>query len=128
MKIYQTKDLDGTEKTWMGIRPHLINDSYYNVSIHGYDYYTFLLFPIVLKPCQIAEIIIYDGGTWKSKIERVDGWYVAKKKDSIANVYDYPYFFQYENGKFFVDRREVLNIDKFIISNEPLPNEYFKMI
>lgn len=41
-----------------------------------------ILFPIPLKPLQIAEIKVNENGTWSYEIEREEGWYVAKEKHS----------------------------------------------
>ena len=40
------------------------------------------LFPIPLKPLQIAEITVCENGTWSYEIEREEGWYMAKEKHS----------------------------------------------
>ena len=42
----------------------------------------FHLFPMVLKPLQIAEITVCENGTWSYEIEREEGWYMAKEKHS----------------------------------------------
>ena len=44
--------------------------------------YIHFLFPIPLKPLQIAEIKVCENGTWSYEIEREVGWYMAKEKHS----------------------------------------------
>lgn len=121
-KYWQTSDSTGEECTFFKEKPRLMSNGAY---INNDEYVSFFLFPIPLKPLQIAEITINEDGTWWYETEREDGWYAGKKKDSIANPYDYPYFFQYENGKFMIDRSEVLNIDEFEISYKRIPDECF---
>lgn len=123
-KIYQTKDSNGQLKTWINIKPEFHNGEYYDFKGNN-EFYPYLLFPMLLNTGQMAEIITHTNGTWIAEEEREPGWYAAKKKDSIANFLDYPYFFQYENGKFMVDRREVLNIDEFEISYNRIPDKCF---
>lgn len=44
------------------------------------------LYPINLKPLQIAEIKVNENGTWSYEIEREEGWYWAKwHKGSTSN-------------------------------------------
>mgnify|MGYP006367458081 FL=1 len=126
-KIYQTKDSNGQEKTWINIKPEFNNGVYYDFKYNNeyHTYYPYFIFPILLNKCQIAEIIINTNGEWRAEKEREEGWYAAKRKDSISNPYDYPQFFQYENGKFMIDRRNVLNIDEFETSYNRIPDECF---
>lgn len=124
MKIWQAMDDNGDVYTYHEIKPSL-KLSMKNGNYANGENISTIKFPIPLKPLQIAEITINEDGTWWYETEREDGWYAGKKKDSIANPYDYPYFFQYENGKFMIDRSEVLNIDEFEISYKRIPDECF---
>ena len=80
MKTYwQSVDIDGTVKTWLEASPTLHIEKYYDSC--G-DFIEEGLFPITLKPLQIAEITVNENGTWSYEIEREVGWYMAKEKHS----------------------------------------------
>jgi len=85
MKIWQTIDKDGTEKTHLTEKPFLYSDMARNKFFGCKETDTALptfLFPIDLKPLQIAEITVNENGTWSYEIEREVGWYMAKEKHS----------------------------------------------
>ena len=85
MKIWQTIDKDGTEKTHLTEKPFLYSDMAQNKFFGCKKTDTALptfLFPIDLKPLQIAEIKVNENGTWSYEIEREEGWYMAKEKHS----------------------------------------------
>ena len=85
MKIWQTIDKDGTEKTHLTEKPFLYSDMAQNKFFGCKKTDTALptfLFPIDLKPLQIAEITVCENGTWSYEIEREEGWYMAKEKHS----------------------------------------------
>ena len=44
------------------------------------------LFPIPLKPLQIAEITVCENGTWSYEIEREEGWYMCFDTDKISPI------------------------------------------
>ena len=46
----------------------------------------FHLFPMVLKPLQIAEITVCENGTWSYEIEREEGWYMCFDTDKISPI------------------------------------------
>ena len=81
IKIYwQAMDANGKVYLYNTEKPKLndVRGSY----IVSYNYTADFLFPIQLKPLQIAEITVSENGTWSYEIEREEGWYVAKEKHS----------------------------------------------
>ena len=81
IKIYwQAMDANGKVYLYNTEKPKLndVRGSY----IVSYSYTADFLFPIQLKPLQIAEITVSENGTWSYEIEREEGWYVAKEKHS----------------------------------------------
>lgn len=80
-----------------------------------------MLFPIELKPLQIAEITVNENGTWSYEIEREEGWYMARNTngDTTAVVKycgggDWIYF---RGAKFEPDECN------WIVSSTRIPNE-----
>ena len=45
-----------------------------------------ILFPIPLKPPQIAGIKVNENGTWSYKIEREEGYYLARRNGNLAKA------------------------------------------
>lgn len=82
MKTYwQAADANGKVYLYNTEKPKLndVRGSY----IVSYNYTADFLFPIPLKPLQIAEIKVNENGTWSYEIEREEGWYFAEwKKNS----------------------------------------------
>ncbi len=81
MKTYwQAADSNGKVYLYNTEKPKLndVRGSY----IVSYNYTADFLFPIQLKPLQIAEIKVNENGTWSYEIEREEGWYMAKEKHS----------------------------------------------
>lgn len=75
-KYWQAVDADGENATFCEEKPCLINgNTYVNKQKH---YIRGFLFPIPLKPLQIAEITVCENGTWSYEIEREEGWYMAR--------------------------------------------------
>ena len=84
MKTYwQSVDIDGTVKTWLEASPTLHIEKYYDSC--G-DFIEEGLFPITLKPLQIAEITVCENGTWSYEIEREEGWYMCFDTDKISPI------------------------------------------
>ena len=50
------------------------------------QYDCYILFPIPLKPLQIAEITVNEDGTWSYEIEREEGWYMCFDTDKISPI------------------------------------------
>ena len=88
MKTYwQSVDIDGTVKTWLEASPTLHIEKYYDSC--G-DFIEEGLFPIPLKPLQIAEIKVNENGTWSYEIEREEGWYIVRsKKTAEITIWQY---------------------------------------
>ena len=81
IRIYwQAMDANGKVYLYNTEKPKLndVRGSY----IVSYNYTADFLFPITLKPLQIAEITVCENGTWSYEIEREVGWYIAKEKHS----------------------------------------------
>ena len=79
IKIYwQAMDSDGQVVLYHTEKPVSNGVNFGNRG--QYDCY--ILFPITLKPLQIAEIKVNENGTWSYEIEREEGWYMAKEKHS----------------------------------------------
>jgi hypothetical protein len=76
---WQTMDKGGKMYVFNG-KPTLVKGCFY--LLDGGDCSMVVLFPIELKPLQIAEITVNENGTWSWEIEREDGWYFAKEKSS----------------------------------------------
>lgn len=85
---WQAIDGDGSVCLYHTTRPNLINGVYGNKG----DYSNEVLFPIPLKPLQIAEIKVNENGTWGYEIEREEGVYMAK------NIVGDCFFAIYEHG------------------------------
>lgn len=86
--------------------------------IAKYNYSSDFLFPIPLKPLQIAEITVCSDGTWSYEIEREEGWYMAKRKiNNIVSVV------KYKDGKFYYYSDDLVSHDCFAISHNRIPDE-----
>lgn len=115
MKIYQIIDANGEETTYFKEKPRkMLKGNEYD----GYDYTDGFLFPIPLKPLQIAEITVCSDGTWSYEIEREEGWYMAKRKiNNIVSVV------KYKDGKFYYYSDDLVSHDCFTISHNRIPDE-----
>ena len=116
MKTYwQSVDIDGTVKTWLEASPTLHIEKYYDSC--G-DFIEEGLFPITLKPLQIAEITVNENGTWSYEIEREEGWYMAKGRSGAE------YLVLYKNGEYtHYQCKERIDISLYIISSTRIPDE-----
>ena len=74
---WQAIDGDGSVCLYHTTRPNLINGVYGNKG----DYSNEVLFPIPLKPLQIATIKVNENGTWSWEVEREEGVYISKNRD-----------------------------------------------
>lgn len=118
-KIYwQAMDADGGEYLH-GCKPVLINSERWD----GDDKVSLLIFPIKLKPLQLAKITITPDGKWHAEIEteREEGYYVAKFKDGDKTV------LRYKDGtwEWFNDgvTIEPLDIEDLTVSSTRIPDE-----
>jgi len=74
--------MNGDGKVYIYTRkPTLVRTTY-----HQATGTSIVLFPIPLKPLQIAKITVKENGTWSYEIEREEGWYVAKYKDGSRGI------------------------------------------
>lgn len=77
-----------------------------------------MLFPIPLKPLQIAEIKVCENGTWSYEIEREEGWYMAKGRSGAE------YLALYKNGEYtHYHCKETIDISLYTISSVRIPDE-----
>ena len=98
MKTYwQSVDIDGMVKTWLEASPTLHIEKYYDSC--G-DFIEEGLFPITLKPLQIAEIKVNENGTWSYEIEREEGWYIVRHLEGNRDSYSGQGVVTYSKGKF----------------------------
>ena len=120
MKTYwQSVDIDGTVKTWLEASPTLHIEKYYDSC--G-DFIEEGLFPITLKPLQIAEITVNENGTWSYEIEREEGWYMARHDEGAH------YVLLYKNGDFWISLDLNMaysgdQINHYTISSTRIPDE-----
>lgn len=80
--------------------------------------YIHFLFPIPLKPLQIAEITVCEDGTWSYEIERQEGWYWARAKATNA-----VYPLQYKGGIWYSGIGNRIDAEPFTISQTRIPDE-----
>ena len=90
MKTYwQTIDSFGKLETYTENKPKAYTDNQgrtrFDATSSKYlgDFH---LFPMVLKPLQIAEITVNGNGTWSYEIEREEGWYMCFDTDKISPI------------------------------------------
>lgn len=121
-KYWQILDGLGRTELYVGAKPKL------RMSVNGYKLYTptntsryvaaEVLFPVPLKPLQIAEITVNENGTWSYEIEREEGWYMAR---GVEN--DFTYFLRYSDGKFYNSHGEKVHTKYVTISQTRIPDE-----
>lgn len=75
------------------------------------------LFPIPLKPLQIAEIKVCENGTWSYEIEREEGYYMAKGRSGAE------YILRHKNGQFFHYGGGAIEDGLYTISSTRIPDE-----
>ena len=92
MKIWQIKIDDKEEITFFNDKPFLKKNGIWD-NENG-DSVSCFLFPVPLKPLQIAEITVNENGTWSWEIEREIGWYLTERK---LNEYAVARFWNGEN-------------------------------
>ena len=56
------------------------------------------LFPIPLKPLQIATITVNENGTWTWEVEREEGYYMVKYENGCNYMWNYSGGVWYHNG------------------------------
>jgi len=76
------------------------------------------LYPIELKPLQIATITVSENGTWSWEIEREEGYYMAvTERDTALPL-------SYKGGNwYYYDGVQVSKPSDFTISSTRIPDE-----
>lgn len=117
-KYWQAADKDGETKIY-NVKPELSCEDHYH-SNRGICTKN-LLFPIPLKPLQIAEITVNENSTWSYEIEREEGWYMAKSVNGNEYIFKYKDgdFFRFNSGKAVAKE----DYSHFQISNTRIPDE-----
>ena len=118
--------MDGKNETYLfPLEKPRFNDGMPRCS-SGVSYIHFL-FPIPLKPLQIATITVNENGTWSWEIEREEGWYMARWSDKIDTLTNSKsVFVRRENGKYvFPSSKELSDYDleQLTISSTRIPDE-----
>ena len=88
MKMWQIM-IDENEKiTFLNDKPFLKKNGVW--ANEDNDSISCFLFPVKLKPLQIAEIKVNENGTWSYEIEREEGWYIVRsKKTAEITIWQY---------------------------------------
>ena len=82
IKIYwQAMDKDG--RAFLHNERPLLKHGCFQCTENG-DCTSVILFPIPLKPLQIAEIKVNENGNWSYEIEREEGWYTVRSKETAG--------------------------------------------
>ena len=110
-KYWQAVDAGGGEYLH-GCKPTLINSERWD----GDSVVSPLIFPIPLKPLQIAEITVCENGTWSYEIEWEEGWYMAKETGDMI-------FVRYKDGKWTYPSGAHANKYELTISHNRIPDE-----
>ena len=116
MKIYwQAMDVSGTVYVY-DTKPELNTPGNYFTTGNASRNF---LFPIPLKPLQIAEIKVDENGTWSYEIEREEGWYMAKATANNRTTK----IVKYKNGAFHDYDGNSCATDFYTISSTRIPDE-----
>ena len=123
---WQAMDNDGKAYLFYGDKKPTCDDGEY-YSDNNRNYSSDFLFPIELKPLQIATITVNENGTWAWEIEREEGWYMARWSDKIDTLTNSKsVFVRRENGKYvFPSSKELSDYDleQLTISSTRIPDE-----
>lgn len=115
-KYWQAKDKGGTVNLFID-KPRLCGKHYHRENM-GNGFIECAVFPIPLKPLQIAEITVNEDGTWSYEIERQEGWYWARAKATNA-----VYPLQYKCGIWYRGIGNRIDAEPFTISQTRIPDE-----
>ncbi len=111
---WQAMDNDGKVYLYSTEKPKLKGNTYVAEDNCTSDF----LYPINLKPLQIAEIKVNENGTWSYEIEREEGWYMAKGRSGAE------YLVLYKNGEYtHYQCKERIDISLYTISSTRIPDE-----
>jgi hypothetical protein len=86
---WQAMDGDGKAYLFHGDEKPTCDDGEYYSDNNG-NYSRDILFPVPLKPLQLATITVNENGTWSWEIEREEGVYMAKNiaGDCFLAIYE----------------------------------------
>ena len=122
---WQTMDKDRTVNLFSS-KPRLCINHYHKENMSD-GFIEGAIFPIPLKPLQIATITVNENGTWAWEIEREEGWYMARWSDKIDTLTNSKsVFVRRENGKYvFPSSKELSDYDleQLTISSTRIPDE-----
>lgn len=111
---WQAADGNGKVYLYCAKMPKLKGNTY----VAGGNCTTEFLYPIPLKPLQIATITVNENGTWSWEIEREEGWYMAKMKSG-----DFRNLYLYRGGEWFSHDNTKVELKSFTISTTRIPDE-----
>lgn len=120
---WQAMDNDGKVYLYSTEKPKLKGNTYVAEDNCTSDF----LYPINLKPLQIATIAVNDNGTWTWEIEREEGWYSAAwtQKTELGTCVK-TVFIKYENGFYYYPSRAEVSqreLKELTISTTRIPDE-----
>ena len=123
---WQAMDNDGKAYLFHGDEKPTCDDGEYYSDNNG-NYSQGILFPIPLKPLQIATITVNENGTWSWEIEREEGWYSAAwtQKTELGTCVK-TVFIKYENGFYYYPSRAEVSqreLKELTISSTRIPDE-----
>lgn len=115
-KYWQAADANGKVYIYSIAKPKLNGRAY----VAEYNCTSDFLYPITLKPLQIAEITVNENGTWSYEIERENGWYMGYcTTNGETGVFRYNKGVWYHrNGGDCIGR-----ISNYTISSNRIPDE-----
>ncbi len=121
---WQAMDKDGETYLFHDKKPRFDDGFWGN---NGGNFYSGILFPIPLKPLQIATITVNENGTWSWEIEREEGWYSAAwtQKTELGTCVK-TVFIKYENGFYYYPSRAEVSqreLKELTISSTRIPDE-----
>jgi len=111
---WQAMDKGGQVYLYHDEKPTFVN----GIGGNHCKYVKSILFPIPLKPLQIATITVHENGTWSWEIEREEGWYMAKMKSG-----DFRNLYLYRGGEWFSHDNTKVELKSFTISTTRIPDE-----
>jgi hypothetical protein len=123
---WQAMDNDGKAYLFHGDEKPTCDDGEYYSDNNG-NYSSDFLFPIELKPLQIAEVKVNENGTWSWEIEREEGWYAAEYADKKGLINrGKTIFIEYKGGAWFYPSRSTVgsfDMAQLTISSIRIPDE-----
>ena len=122
---WQAMDKDRTVNLFSN-KPRLCINHYHKENMSD-GFIEGAIFPIPLKPLQIATITVNENGTWSWEIEREEGWYSAAwtQKTELGTCVK-TVFIKYENGFYYYPSRAEVSqreLKELTISSTRIPDE-----